>query len=268
MKNYPNIISKLFYEPLVITKAKHFAIWKVLEARLCGQALPFTVPSDDDDEEEKPDWESSGPDAIIPVHGILGKHLSTMEMVSGGCDVDCIGAMIDGALRDSEVKRLVFDFNSPGGSVTGLPELGRKIAGITTKETIAFTDSECCSGALWLATQCQKFYATESSNVGSIGVWCAYLDLSRQMANEGQNMQEISAGKYKTMGAYWKPLTTEERAMIQGQVDKIYAQFKDAVNLRREVDAKHMEGQIFDGIEAVEIGLVDGVIDSLDEVLN
>ena len=90
----------------------------------------------------------------------------------------------------------------------------------------------------------------------------------RQMANDGENMQEISAGKYKTMGAYWKPLTSEEKAIIQGQVNKIYAQFKDAVQLHREIAAEYMEGQTFDGAEAAEIGLVDGGADSLDEILS
>jgi signal peptide peptidase SppA len=265
MKNYPNIIAKLFYEPLVLTKAKHFAIWKVLESRLGGQAMPST--SEEVAEVAAEEWELTGPDAIIPVHGILGKHMSGMEMASGGCDLGRVSAMVDIAAADPSVTRLVFDFNSPGGEVTGVPELARKIASITSKDTVAFTDSECCSGALWLAAQCQHFYASESSNVGSIGVWCAYLDLSRQMANQGENMQEISAGKYKTMGAYWKPLTETERAMVQAQVDKIYVQFKEAVNSRREVADEHMQGQIFDGLEAVEVGLIDGVIDSLDEIL-
>jgi protease-4 len=119
-----------------------------------------------------------------------------------------------------------------------------------------------------MASQCQSFVASESSSVGSIGVWCAYLDISRQLANEGTNVQEISAGKYKTMGAYWKPLTSEEKGVLQTQVDRLHAQFKDAVLLRREVDAKHMEGQIFDGAEAMEIGLVNDVADSLDDILN
>lgn len=267
MKNYPNIISKLFYEPLVLTKAKHYSIWKVLESRLVCNASPVHGIEDDEDRDDSDQWECFAPDALIPVHGIIGKHLSGMEIMSGGADLDSIGAKIDAALSMPDVLRIVFDFRSPGGTVTGIPEMARKIASITSKETVAFTDSECCSGALWLASQCQRFYATESSSVGSIGVWCAYLDLSRQMQNQGENLQEFSAGKFKTMGAYWKPLTDGEKAIIQAGVDKVYAQFKDAVNARREIDAKYMEGQIFDGAEAVEIGLVDGMVDSLDEVL-
>jgi len=264
MKAYPTIIAKLFYEPLVITRAKHWAIWKVLESKISGQVALPDLESDED--EDKPEWCIAGTDAIIPIHGILGKHLSGMEMASGGCDVAQVGAQVDEAMSDDRVQRIIFDINSPGGTVTGIPELARKIAGISTKDTMAYTDSECCSGALWLASQCKMFYASESSTVGSIGVWCAYLDMSRRMANEGENLQEFSAGKYKTMGAYWKPLTEEEKGMIQAKVDKIYAQFKEAVNAKRTIADTHMQGQTFDGLEALEIGLVDGVADGLYEL--
>lgn len=275
MKRYPHIISKLLYEPVAITPSKHAAIMRVIESHLArGIRLddPHEPPGSGgapivEPEEPEPDWQTFGPDAIIPVHGVLGKHLEPLEMMSGGCDLDTVSAMIDVAMADSEVQKIIFDFRTPGGEVTGIPELGRKIAGITSKKTIAFTDSECCSGGVWLATQCQYFYTTSSAAVGSIGVWTAYLDISRQMANEGENMQAVFAGKFKLMGAYWRPLSDDERARLQADVDKIYSQFTEAVNLRREVAADNMQGQIFDGEQAVEIGLCDGLVEGMDELL-
>jgi len=268
MKSYPNVIAKLFYEPLIITHARHAAMARILESRM-AQGLPDNLPDDSQEpgQDQPEGWDTGGSDVIIPVHGVLVGHASDIPMSTCGCGCDEVARMIDEALADSNVRRLVFDFNSPGGAVTGIPELGRKIAGIVSKETIGFTDSECCSGALWLATQCQRFYATESSVVGSIGVWCAFLEQSRQMDREGVSVQEISAGKYKTMGAYWKPLTKEEKGMIQRQVDKIFGQFKEAVNLRRLVADEFMQGQIFDGAEAAACGLCDGVVEGLEELL-
>jgi protease-4 len=288
MKRYPQIISKLFYEPLLVTHSQHAAMVRVLDARLAGGGEVGDgrwqiangkgrrrVSDDNPDldgqdlpiEENKPDWETYGTDAVIPVHGVLVGHASDIPMSACGCGLDVVADMMDIAVRDSEVTRLLFDFRTPGGGVVGTPELGRKIASCP-KQTIGFTDSQCCSGGLWLATQCQEFYATESAVVGSIGVWCAYLDISRQLATEGANIQEISAGKYKTMGAYWKPLSPEEKAMIQRDVDKIYTQFKEAVGLRRVVADEVMQGQIFDGAEAVQNGLCDGLVEGLHELLS
>jgi signal peptide peptidase SppA len=257
----------LFCEPLLVTRARHAALVRVLESRMAA-GIPDDLEAEVSEEAAAaPDWQTFGVDAIIPVHGVLVGHASDIPASSCGCGLDDVGQMIDVALADGEVTKLIFDFNSPGGAVTGIPELARKIAGITSKQTVAFTDSECCSGALWLAEQCQYLYCTSSAAVGSIGVWCAILDMSRQMQNEGLNMQEISAGKYKTMGAFWKPLSAEERAMLQADVDKIYGQFQEAVNARREVNAEVMQGQIFDGEEAVALGLADGLVEGIDELL-
>ncbi len=271
MKSYPHVISRLFYEPLLVTHARHAAMVRVLEARMQGAESTEQNSEAQQGEqswEQAAGWDTAGEDQVIQVHGVLVGKASDIPMSSCGCGLDEVSRQIDEALGDPAVKRLVFDFNSPGGAVTGIPELGRKIAGIVTKETLGFTDSECCSGAVWLAMQCQRFYATQSSAVGSIGVWCAVLDMSRQMEKEGLNMQEISAGKFKTMGAYWKPLAKEERAMLQSQVDKIYGQFKEAVNQRRQIADEFMQGQIFDGEEAVAVGISDGVVESLDEALD
>jgi signal peptide peptidase SppA len=287
MKRYPHLINRLFYEPLAITPAHHASLCRVLESRLAAgapdprrrRAHDDDPDLDGDDEEAdttvtvkseappKPDWQTFGPDAIIPVHGVLVGHASDIPLSTCGCGLDTISAMIDVALADKEVKKIIFDFRTPGGAVIGIPELARKIASIQHVETIAFTDDQCCSAGVWLATQCRHFFTTSSAQVGSIGVWTACLDLSRYMANQGENMQAISAGKYKLMGAYWRPLSDDEKSILQAGVDKTYAEFKDAVKLHRELDDQHMQGQIFDGDEAVQIGLCDGLVESLDELL-
>lgn len=269
MKQYPQIISKLLYEPVVITREKHAAICGIVEARL---AAGDAFAADPQKELNKPadagygNYGNSGSVSIIPIHGIIGKHLGQMEMMSGGCDLDNVCAMISIAESDPIVTRVIFDFRTPGGSVNGTPEAARKIA-MMRKETVAFTDSECCSGGMWLAAQCKQFYITESAKVGSIGVWCAIIDKSKALEKEGVNVQVFSAGKYKTMGAMWKPLSDDEKAKMQARVDKIHADFKEAVQAHRVIADEFMEGQNFFGEEAVAAGLVDGLVDSLDDLI-
>lgn len=267
-KRYPHIISKLFYEPLIITAQHHAAMCQVLEKKMANGMPDMPMDHDEPDEDDlEPDWETMGADAVIPVHGVLVGHASDIPMSSCGCGCDMVSTMIDLAMDDPDVEKLIFDFRSPGGAVTGVPEIASKIANIRDKKTIAFTDDECCSGALWMAAQCQYFYCTGSANIGSVGVWCAYLDMSRQMQNEGVQMQAISAGKFKLMGAFWKPLSDEERGMLQADVDRIYGQFKNAMGMQRPISDEFMQGQVFDGEKAVAIGICDGLVDSLDDLL-
>jgi protease-4 len=256
----------------MITPQKHAAICQVVEAHLRGvaAATPYQAreAKPDDEDPDQKDYEQYGDVAVIPVHGVIEKHLQQMASAAPGCDLDTLNGMIDVAEMDESVGKIIFDFRTPGGSVVGVPESARKILRCE-KETIAFTDSECCSGGMYLASQCQKFYATGSAYLGSIGVWCAYLDLSRQMAMEGENMQAISAGKHKLMGAYWKPLTADETALIQRDIDKIWGQFKTAVCAVRSCSEEGMgNGLVFDGEEACDRGLIDGDLEDMEDILN
>lgn len=268
MKAFPSIITKLFYEPVLITPAKHSAIWQVVSAHMAGQPIVSQMQSGEGDDESSEDYRQVEDIAIIPVHGVIGRHLEKMASASPGCDLELLDGMIDTAEYDSSVSRVVYDFRTPGGAANGVPETAAKILR-SSKETIGFFDQECDSGGAWLASQCKRLYGTASGSFGSIGVWCAYLDISRQMLNDGENMQAISAGKYKLMGAYWKALTDEEKGILQAKIDKIYSNFKTAMNSVRQCSEENMgNGLIFDGEEAAARGLTDGVVESLDELLD
>jgi signal peptide peptidase SppA len=267
MRAYPHIVKKVYYEPLAITVAKFMAIHAVLESRLteleagdhhgrgADRVEDFDIPRD-------------GPTAIVNVTGIIGQHIPAIDTFSSGpmTDVDDVKTAIDVSEQDPSINRVLFRFDTPGGSAAGIPELGRKIFGMH-KETVAFTDSECCSAGVWLASQCRHSYATPSSSVGSVGVWSAYTDLTAKLEKDGVKVNAISAGKYKLMGAWWKPMTDDERALLQAQVDKLHAEFKKAMNNIRQVDSKYLEGQIFDGEEAARIGMVDGLVEDIGDLL-
>ena len=269
MKSYSHIISKLFYEPLLVTPMRHAALLQMLELRLGNQRADMpdspaapACPPDDDDEPQ-----TEGSTAIIPVHGVLVAHPEDIAMSECGCSMEDLSAAIDTAERNSKIQGVIYDFRTPGGTVTGIPEAGRKIQ-YSRKETIAFTNSDCGSGGLWLAAQCQRFYATQSSRVGSVGVYTLALDLSKAMEQDGIKVNAIFAGKYKLLCASFKPLADDERAILQLGVDKIYKQFKEAMETYRVVsDENFGNGLCFDGDEAAEIGFTDGVVESMDEIL-
>ena len=282
MKKFSHIISHLFYEPLLITPQRHAALCQFVEARLAGgmsgaadvtvEAQPARAAAGDDDVGGQPAEERSEPvridkTVIIPVHGTLVAHPEDIAMSECGCSMEDLNEMIETAERDPQVTRMIFDFRTPGGTVTGIPETGRKILN-SSKETVAFTDSECCSGGIWLAAQCDRFYATQSSRVGSVGVYVMGWDMTGRMRKAGVKVNAVSAGKYKLLGAYWKPMGDDERALLQNRVDKIYAQFTDALESQRVVNDEHFgNGLVFDGEEAAHIGFTDGVVEGIDDII-
>lgn len=263
--SYPRIIQKVYREPWLITAAAHGAIRHALESRLAGDVTEdVALPIEDDDR----DPQQIAGVAVIPVYGILGRHLSSLETMCGGCSVDAIWGNLELAAEDSGIRSIVLDFDSPGGVVTGIPELASFIRDVNErKRCYAYTEACCCSAAYWLASQCEAMFATPSAEVGSIGVYSVYIDISKQLEKDGVTVNAISAGEYKLTGAPFKPMTDEERAMLQTQVDSVYAAFKADVVRGHSIADADMQGQVFSGSEANKYGLVDMVVRSIDEAV-
>lgn len=83
-----------------------------------------------------------------------------------------------------------------------------------------------------------------------------------------RNVVDISAGKWRLSGTWFRPLQPEDRAMFQAQVDRTHAQFKAAVTANTKIDDQYLQGQVFDGDQAVEIGLADGLVDCIGDLID
>jgi len=212
-------------------------------------------------------YETYPPYAIIPVKGVIGKSLSEMEKLCGCVDIEDVEEMIEEAENDSNVSTILFVIDSPGGCSVGVPELANRVR-LCSKKTIAFTDSECCSAAYWIGSQCQSFYATPSSTVGSVGVYIAYPDLSQAYKMEGIDMVVIKAGKFKGAGIQGVSLDENQKKMLQDEVLEIWQDFKTAVtSVRSFVKDESMEGQTFSGKKGADAGLVTGLVNGFDELM-
>lgn len=267
---YPLIAAKIASENWAILPATFGAIYARVFGASSGPVMTVPEPPEmpEDDDECDPEIVGGTFTRLIPVFGILGKHLDGMEMACGGCSVDRISAMLSEADADPECTRIIMAFHSPGGTVTGIPELAAKIKDVSSrKPIISYTDGQCCSAALWLASQAETFLVSPSSCVGSVGVYNLVLDESRALEIEGVKVQAIYDGKFKLTGAPFKPLSPDEIAMLQARVDAIGEQFRAALTDNRTIAAEDMQGQTFTGIEAVAKGFADGLANDLDEVL-
>lgn len=208
--------------------------------------------------------------AVVHMDGVIDKHISQFEMdCYGGYDLRDFDAALSAAANDPEIKNVMLLINSPGGSVTGVPESAARVAALAqTKNVFAFTDGLCCSAAYFIASQADQIFGTASSTVGSIGVYMALLDATRMLEEKGVKVNFIKDGKYKGMGAPFKPLTDDERAMFQAEVLKIGAMFRETVSAKRpDVSTETMQGQSFFGDSALEVGLVDAIVSDLGAAL-
>jgi capsid assembly protease len=211
--------------------------------------------------------------AVIPVYGILAKNAGFMEEVCHGVtDINAISHAVAQAAAANEVKTLILDMATPGGQVTGIPELANLVRAVTKmkgKTVYSFCDERCCSAGEWIASAADEKYVTQSSTTGSVGTYLAWLDESVKMQLEGVRLEFFGAGKHKGMGLPGKALSQEDRTLLTARVTEINQWFTSSVQANRPRIAEGtMEGQTFNGAEAVARGLADGIVGSWEEFLS
>jgi signal peptide peptidase SppA len=185
--------------------------------------------------------------------------------MSGGTSTELMAAEFRELLRDTQVKAILFDINSPGGTVYGIPELAEEIrAARGVKPIVAVADALAASGAYWLGTQADELYVTPSGDVGSIGVVTAHTDLSAAAEKAGVKTTLVSAGRFKTEGNPYQPLGEEAYAHLKDRVDALYTTFvRDVARGRGVSDAVVREGfgqgRLVSATTARDLGMVTGI---------
>lgn len=210
--------------------------------------------------------------AVIPIHGVIMPKASMMSEMSGGTSIAGLRNDFRAALAAPDVSAIVFDIDSPGGMADGVPEMAAEIrAARGQKPIVSVANTLAASAAYWLATQADQVFASKSARVGSIGVYTSHEDESVKADHEGVKTTLISAGKFKTEGNPFEPLTDEARGALQSMVDDLYGMFLSDVAKGRGVGVADVrggfgEGRVVQARAALSGGMIDKIA-TLDEVI-
>lgn len=207
---------------------------------------------------------------IIDLHGPLMRQPDLISsLLFGTTDMNEVAEALQEAVQRDDVQSILLDVDSPGGTVNGTPELAQAVADAAKLKTVyAFCAGQMCSAAYWIASQCDAVYATPSARVGSIGVMLPFIDSTEKFRSEGLKVEVFAAGRFKGMATPGVPLTEEQRALIQSDIEEIAADFKAAVLARgRKIPDSAMEGQSFSARNAQRLNLA-GMVKHRDEVIS
>ncbi len=214
--------------------------------------------------------------ALLLVAGLLGGGGGGAPTLALGHRVGLIE--VDGEIQDSaefldELKRLEEDprvsalvvrIDSPGGGVAATQEMFhalRQFHEKTGHPVVASLGSLAASGGYYLACAAQKIVAEPGTLTGSIGVIFSFTDASELMKKIGVQVEVVKSGPKKDFGGWWRALTEDERAMLQGIVGDVYDQFTEAVAEGRKLPLQKVrelaDGRILSGRQAREAGLAD-----------
>lgn len=201
--------------------------------------------------------------AVIYVDGVIvgGRGQAGLLGETGG--TDAIIKQLHQARDDATVKAVVLRINSPGGSAPASQEVGTEIKKLRAsgKVVVASMGDMAASGGYWLAAVTERIWANPATLTGSIGVYIPYANWQELYNKIGIHSEKIKSGPHKDILSPERPMTPEERAIIQVMVDELYGQFVAVVAEGRKMDPARVrqlaDGRIYTGSQAKDLGLVD-----------
>jgi protease-4 len=200
--------------------------------------------------------------AIIPIHGTISLSQDTGLFAQDRVTPDKFKEQLRKAERDSSVKAIVVDINSPGGSVVASEEIAYALKQ-ASKPTVAWLSEIATSGAYYVASSADYIVADRACITGSIGVVSIFPEYSKLLEKLGINFTVIKGGEFKDFSSGFRPMTEEEKKMMEEVILEVYNQFIRDVAENRNFSLEYAqsiaEGKIYSGVKAKELGLVDEV---------
>lgn len=207
--------------------------------------------------------------AVVPVRGVIAQRASLFDDIcpGRGTSAERISGTLAKLAEDPAVRAVLLDIDSPGGTVSGIPELAdeiRQFGAATQRPIWAFTDGMAASAAYWLAAASDRVLASPSAQVGSIGIYSVLHDSHRASETQGVDVHVLASGVHKGTGVPGTKLTTAQLAGVQDGVDAIFELFRDDVATDRALSdaplAAVCDGQCWLAARGQELGLVDEVV--------
>jgi protease-4 len=196
--------------------------------------------------------------AILPLEGEVGDDM-----------VQSTNAFCDYVKEHDDIKAVVLEIESPGGSVTASDEIHHMLSDLhaTNRRITVSMRGLAASGGYYIAMPADKIYAEPTTLTGSIGVIWPAFEVSEMMKKIGVTTDFIksdNANEYKDAGSPFKPFTPQDEAYIKNLVNQMHTKFADVVSTGRKGKLKQpintiAIGKIWTADEALSLGLIDEI---------
>ena len=275
---YEHIISAVYDTPWAILPSKLTVITDMLRFRAEGgqftaEEIRERIGAADGLPPGHPMQPSrAGAIAVLPLVGVITHRANLMSETSGGTSVELFTKAFRQVMGDPSISAVIIDVDSPGGDVSGMEELSAEIfKARSIKPIVAVANSMAASAAFWIATAASELVVTPSADIGSVGVIAAHEDHSAELEEKGVKVTLVSAGKFKTEGNPFGPLTDEAKAALQSRVDDHMRMFVATLARNRGVSTATVrndfgQGRVVGAKDAVRLGMADRV-GTLDETI-
>ena len=168
------------------------------------------------------------------------------------------------AAADPDVRGIMLNIDSPGGSVAGIQAAGDAIfEARKLKPVHAHGEDLVASAAYWFASQADRISASPMTEVGSIGTVAMVADSSKLHEDAGIKVHIVSTGEMKGAFAPGTEVTDDQLQWLQERVEAINEFFLIAIKRGRGMSMadvrKLATGEDWLAAAALERGLIDSV---------
>ena len=200
--------------------------------------------------------------AIIHVDGVISESGGGSSLLGGsaGASARSFVLLMHEAETDPSIGAVVVRVDSPGGAVVASTEMYRAVRSLDKKKPVVVSmGEEAASGGYYLSAGARAIVANPSTTTGSIGVILHLMYLQGLYDKIGVKEEVIKSGAHKDIGG--RPLTADERQILQNLIDDAFGHFVDVVaegrHMTRADVLKLADGSVFSGDRALANGLVD-----------
>lgn len=197
--------------------------------------------------------------AVIYANGVIQEDGDDPDVMSAK---ELMKAIRD-VRKDSSIKACVLRINSPGGSALASDLIYRELLLLKEKMPLIVSMGDvAASGGYYIAALADTIVAHPNTITGSIGVFGVIPQMQGLLNDKlGIHVDGVKTGQFSDLGRVDRPMTPEERAIIQQFIEETYGEFTGIVMEHRNIPVEALdtlaEGRVWTGLDAKDRGLVD-----------
>ncbi|MBL8216237.1 MAG: signal peptide peptidase SppA [Bryobacterales bacterium] len=167
------------------------------------------------------------------------------------------------AIKDKDVKAILFRVDSPGGSAVASDSIWRETqnAKRAGKPVIVSMGGVAASGGYYVAMGADKIVAQPATITGSIGVLGGKVVTRESFGKLGITFDSVEKGDHAGMFSANQEFKPEEWERFNASLDRIYQEFimkvAEGRKMTKEKVHEMAKGRVWTGEDAKRLGLVD-----------
>jgi protease-4 len=201
--------------------------------------------------------------AVLPIEGIILPYtgFEEFDLIT---TPELVHAFMDAAEEDENIDAVLVEINTPGGTPVASHRIAERL-NVSSLPVVGLIGDIGASGGYMVSAATDFLIASAMSDVGGIGVNMSYVEQSKQNEEEGLTYVQLITGEFKDIGSPDRPITQEERDILQRDLDIIHNEFIDIISDYRELPRDQVvalaDGASRPGARAIEFDLVDALGD-------